>query len=258
MDMSSLAADLILLFSTPSEEKALKEAATRRGLRFGARAGRYAECYPLGVIGTDRVTAVRCEVGPMGSGGSAATALFSKIETGATAIVTVGMCFGVQEGGQGFGDVVVSTALIPYDRREVYPDPTGVRPYRVDYAKASWLPANRALVSALRRGLAGAPFSFRVHFGALLSGGARIHSTQFREELVASVPAGEDPIVGGEMEGVGLLSSSPPDDPDWVIVKGISDFASDEGGTQVREHRLSACRNAVEYLFYALSEPVET
>ena len=42
---------------------------------------------------------------------------------------------------------------------------------------------------------------FKVHLGAMLSGAARIHSSFFRDELVRSIPAGEDPIVGGEGKG---------------------------------------------------------
>jgi nucleoside phosphorylase len=69
---------------------------------------------------------------------------------------------------------------------------------------------------------------FQVHIGAFLSGGARIHSGLFRDELVTSVPAADDVIVGGEMEGVGLLSISPANDPVWIVVKGISDFADED------------------------------
>lgn len=255
--MADITADLILLFSTPSEKEAIRQAARARGLPFTAVGGKFAEYFPLGSVGADRVTAVRCEMGPLGHGGSASTALFAKIETQAVAIATVGMCFGVRDGEQAFRDVVVSTALVPYDRRNVGVDPTGTLPYIVDYSTASWVPASRPLVARMRRALSGASFQFAVHFGALLSGGARIHSTVFRDELVKLVPPGDDPVVGGEMEGVGLIATSPPDDPNWIIVKGISDFGNNAGGSYVKEHRKQACQNAVDYLFHALSTPVE-
>ena len=40
---------------------------------------------------------------------------------------------------------------------------------------------------------------------------------------IRKIPAGEAPIVGGEMEGIGLLGLS--ETPVWCIVKGVSDFA---------------------------------
>lgn len=183
-------------------------------------------------------------MGPFGSQGSAATALFASIETGCSALVAVGMCFGVREGEQAFGDVLVSTALVPYDRRNVRPHDT--LPYEVDYSTAAWSEASPALLAMLRRAQ-GTARPYQVHFGALLSGGARIHSTRYRDELVARVPTGDAPIVGGEMEGIRLLAASPPEAPNWVIIKGISDFANDVGGETVKRYRQAACQNAVDY-----------
>jgi adenosylhomocysteine nucleosidase len=87
----------------------------------------------------------------------------------------------------------------------------------------------------------------------MLSGAARIYSGRFRDELVQGVPGGEDPIVGGEMEGVGLLAASTAsDDPIWCVVKGISDFADEDRDTVIDENRPLACRNAAEFVLAAL------
>lgn len=81
-----------------------------------------------------------------------------------------------------------------------------------------------------------------------MSGAARIQNSQFRDELIAGVPRGDAAIVGGEMEGVGLLSASTASgDPTWCIVKGISDFAD---GSE--PHRETACRNAADFVLSAL------
>ena len=62
----------------------------------------------------------------------------------------------------------------------------------------------------------------------MLSGAARIHCARFRDELYATVPHGNDPIIGEEMEGVGLLAASfKAEDPVWCVVKGVSDFADE-------------------------------
>ena len=66
-------------------------------------------------------------------------------------------------------------------------------------------------------------------FGTLLTGGARIESSDFLEELLRSIGRN---VVGGEMEAMGALAAmptgSPGDDAGWIVVKGISDFADSE------------------------------
>ncbi|MGO8673258.1 MAG: hypothetical protein ACLQVD_18100 [Capsulimonadaceae bacterium] len=93
---------------------------------------------------------------------------------------------------------------------------------------------------------------FHVSFGAILSGGARIHSAAYRDELVSGAPAGGEPIIGGEMEGVGLLSVSPADIPIWIVVKGISDFADERRDAVITRTRPIACGNAARFVLSAL------
>ena len=94
---------------------------------------------------------------------------------------------------------------------------------------------------------------YRVHFGALLSGAARIRSRLFRDEVVRGVPSGEDPIIGGEMEGVGLLAASvDSDDPIWCVVKGVCDFADENRDAVIKSARESACQNAALFTLSAL------
>ena len=67
------------------------------------------------------------------------------------------------------------------------------------------------------------------------------------------MPAGDDPIVGGEMEGVGLLAASlKADDPIWCVVKGISDFADENRDAEIVIGRPRACRNAATFVLSAL------
>lgn len=66
-------------------------------------------------------------------------------------------------------------------------------------------------------------------------------------------PAGEDSIIGGEMEGVGLLAASTTvDDPIWCVVKGISDFADENRDAMIDTSRPIACRNSANFLLSAL------
>jgi nucleoside phosphorylase len=77
----------------------------------------------------------------------------------------------------------------------------------------------------------------------------------YRDELAQSVPGnGEEQIVGGEMEGVGLLAASVnPDDPIWCVVKGISDFADENRDAVIRTNRPIACLNAATFVLAAFA-----
>jgi len=95
---------------------------------------------------------------------------------------------------------------------------------------------------------------FAVHFGGLLSGGSRIRSQAYLKELLARVTGTDGPegYVGGEMEGVGLLSSCEKSTPIWAVVKGICDFADENQGGDAAAQREQACRNAVQFVLSSL------
>jgi adenosylhomocysteine nucleosidase len=69
----------------------------------------------------------------------------------------------------------------------------------------------------------------------------RVH----REFQRKTIPPGRDRIIGGDMEGLGLLSVSPADKPLWAVVKGISDFADEDRDGIKEATRPLACENAV-------------
>lgn len=98
--------------------------------------------------------------------------------------------------------------------------------------------------------------AFGVHIGALLSGAARIHTRVFRNELVRLVPGGDDPIVGGEMEGIGLLGAA--EEPVWCVVKGIVDFADENRDAVYEQYRPIACRNAANFVLSAIENDKKT
>ena len=188
-------------------------------------------------------------MGPHGRLGSAARGLRYLAATGAQGIIQMGMAFGIARGPQKLGDVLVATSLIPYDKRDVKPSPKepgycrlmrkvmmAVRlrfpkepGYFNDYSEVEIEPARSALVERCLREKERTKFDFTVHVGVCSPGPLAYHCAGFRDELYRTVPHGNEPIVGGEMEGVGLLAASVKgDDPVWCVVKGISDFADEQ------------------------------
>ena len=296
-EKEELRCDVLLFIATSTEKDALREAARLAGFQFQRHTiegvGRF---YSLGTVGSTKVNAVATDMGPFSYGGSASRAIHFRIATGATAIIQLGMAFGVDPEGQRLGDVLVSTSLIPYDLREVRPigtvsevmpadegnaDTMGDdddleapaaaagpgapmvvptvttaapdQPYFVDYRYAKRHTAKESLLQLFRNEENRGQYDHRVYFGGLLSGGARIFSRRFLGELVRGVPPAEDGIVGGEMEGVGLLSVSPAAEPIWIVVKGISDFADENRDSVVAGARPVACANSARFVLRALA-----
>lgn len=252
---------LLLFVATPAEEDGLKEAARNRGLPFEKiRDPKLGEYHWLGPIGNETVIAVRPSreggklvMGFVGRLGSAARAIHFQEATGARGIVQLGMAFGINPIEQRLGDVLVSTALIPYDNRDVVPNPAGSHCI-VDYSRATPQPARIEAIGLFEREKRRGGHAFGIHFGMILSGGARIRCGAFRDELVRAVPRGEERLAGGDMEAVGLLSASTAvDEPIWCVVKGISDFADEDRDPAIQEGRGLACRNSAGFVLSALA-----
>lgn len=231
--------DLILLVATSTEKEELKKVAMEKGVLFEKRRSARGSYYYLGKVGSFRVIAVRTDMGPLGYRGSASKAVYYQSVTGAAAIVQLGMAFGVRPDEQELGDVLVSTSLLPYDNRDIIDCGDT---YLTDYSRARRHPANHSFIELFQSTSQTYTRNHSIFFGTLLSGSARIYSAIFRDELLQMLPKSDEDeeIIGGEMEAVGLLSTSPPEDPIWIAVKGISDFA-DKDRNEIIKQSSSYC-----------------
>lgn len=245
--------DVLLFVATSSEWKALRDAA--KGMEFGfAKVGsKFFDCYyDLGLVGDNRVMAVETEMGPLSYDGSASRAIHAKIETGATGLICLGMAFGVNREIQKFGDILVARILLPYDNREVATGEHGEM--LVNYAGDVPHDARPSILRMMEKESERDEWTGNVQFGALLTGGSKIRCTAYRDELVKALSIFGEPVIGGEMEGCGLLATSDRNDPSWLVVKGISDFADENRDVEIKEARPAACRNAARFILQALRD----
>lgn len=245
--------DVILFVATKTEEACLKFAAEELGLPFNLcrDPGNGQEYFDLGVIEKQRVLAARTEMGPFAHGGAAARAIHLRVATGATSLIGVGMAFGCLPQVQHYGDILLSTGVIPYDYRIVRDGP-GHQP-ESDYSKTRAYPPHPGEVARFRDFANRPEWRGKVWPGFLLSGGARIHSAQFRDQLVQELTDKGGSVVGGDMEGAGLLSASPTDAPCWMIVKAISDFADSSRDEVIKETRPVACYSAAQFVLRTIA-----
>jgi len=258
--------DVLLFVTTPSERKALRRVQERLAGR--VLSGRYSDYIDLGQHALYRVFGVETEMGALQAGGSATKGLLCPYETGARYVIAVGTAFGVDRSSQAFGDVLVATHVLPYDSVLIDTESDGRLP-RIRYDKAKPTPTDPALVAMLRRFVEQSPLTCNVHFGAMLSGSAQIRCSAHRDHLVAKLnkkltdldreqqkkkgSALAERVVGGEMEGVGLLATPQTEGSvSWLIVKGISDFADEQHLADSEAHRVLACENSIELVLRAL------
>ncbi len=247
-----LECDAIILVTTADELQQLQWAAGFLNLPFEEKSDdRVSTFYSLGVVGLTRVIAVRTRTGSHDFRGSASQAMLFKTVTSTKVLIHIGMAFGIDPQRQATGEVLVSTSLFPYDRREISIEGDHVVYRYTD--RTVRRNCNQPMVNMLRRAAEQENFPYRVHFGMLLSGGARIYSREFRNRLLQWVPTKPGhPIVGGEMEGVGLLAASDPNKPCWIVVKGISDFADEEYDIPINPQRPVACRRSALFVLQTL------
>lgn len=120
-----------------------------------------------------------------------------------------------------------------------------------DWSKTKSRNAKESLVKQMQRHAEISELDFCVHEGSFLSGGAQIQSTSFRDQLVAEF---NPQPVGGDMETVALASTCDPNHPNWIAVKGISDFADDNRDEVIEDGRKIAAHNAIKFVLGALSQ----
>ncbi len=247
LDHPSVVFDTLLFVAVPAEEKGVKEVAESMKLTLTSRRGNFAKYLDLGTVGQRRVGVVRTDMGPFGTGGSAAQAIRCRVETQATSLIGLGMAFGASPQMQHMNDVLVSSCLLPYDYRTVRCSPgSGVE---IDYSSVRPFGASEPLKELFARFAAQAPeWQDKAHVGPMLTGAARIHCEVFRDELVRELSNHGAPVIGGEMEGMGLLASG----SSWIVVKGICDFADHERDSIIASSRLPACVNAARFVLSAL------
>ena len=165
------------------------------------------------------------------------------------AVIAVGIAFGVDSAKQSIGDVLVSESIQGYDLARVNAD--GTLTLRETARPASdWL-LQRAISCdyQLRRDPARWP---TVRPGVVLSGSKLVDDLDYRDSLLRLVP---QKVVGGEMEGAGLAIAADAEKVDWIVVKGICDWADGHKGasSKDRDQRLAA-DNAVTLVEEILQE----
>jgi nucleoside phosphorylase/tetratricopeptide (TPR) repeat protein len=200
----------------------------------------------LGLINGARVLMVRSEMGAGGLGAAQQTVANGIKALSPSAIIMVGIAFGIDDKKQSIGDILVSQKLMLYDSQRVGTDATG-KPKII--ARGDRTTASTWLIDRFRS--ADEEWddkNAKVRFGLILSGEKLVDNMEFRQQVREFEPE----AIGGEMEGAGLYSASQSAKVDWILAKGICDWADGSKGENRDERQRLAALNAASFVLHVL------
>jgi nucleoside phosphorylase len=195
--------------------------------------------FDLGTVNGARVRMTRSAVGADGFGASREVVRHGISAVSPVAVVALGHAFGMHEGHQRTGDVLVARDIRWYgiDRANDSKDETLVM--RGRWSASPWL------IDHLRS----AELSWqgpRVYHGTVLCVDQMVDRPDLREKLRAK----EESAIGGEREGAGVYGACFEEDVDCILVKGICDWADGRWGNE--DHRSLAAKNAAAFVAHAI------
>lgn len=244
---AELKTDVLLITVTTVEAQAvLSIFAKESGKLFQRRFIGDKTYFDLGMFHDARVVMVQSEMGTLGPGGALLVVDEGIRQLSPSAVIMVGIAFGVDEEKQKIGDILVSQQLLGYEMQRVGTDEGGMGKImlRGDRPRAS-----SRLVDRFRSGMldwSGA----KVECGLLLSGEKLIDNRLFRDQLLKFAPD----ALGGEMEGTGLYSAAQLRKVDWIIVKAVCDWADGDKGRNKETSQRVAAENATHFVIHVLKQ----
>ena len=242
----NLYADILIVTATKVESKAIVEV-------FQDTSGHVPEPIPirdrmyhnLGIINGASVFMVQSEMGAGGLGSSLLTVQKGIVALSPSAVIMVGIAFGVNSEKQSVGDVLVSQRLMLYELQRVNIGEGGLRlKPRGDRPHASPQLFDRFRSADLYWDESKA----KIHFGLILSGEKLVDNIDFRQQLREFEPE----AIGGEMEGAGLYVACQDAKVDWILVKSICDWADGYKVQNKDEQQRLAAHNAASFVLHVL------
>ena len=151
-------------------------------------------------------------------------------------LIAVGIAFGVKEEKHHIGDVLVSKEVLDYESARVEPD--GTFTHRGRTFSTSRELANRVSNLDLRRKqVRDLP---TIHMGTIVSGAKLVDNKEYRDNLASL----HSTVIGGEMEGSGILTACADTKVDVIVIKAICDWAANKNSPSKDDDQKKASKNA--------------
>lgn len=194
--------------------------------------------YYIGKFGNYKVAHVQSSMGSISRSSSIMTVSKALELLKSKIVIMVGIAFGIDESKQNIGDILVSESIIPYNSRRVGKDDIVQRGIEA--------PASKLLLNRFKNAITtwehitDENIKVKMITTRLLSGEELVDNLEYRNKLVKTFPDSK----GGEMEGAGLYAAC-SDKIDWIVVKGICDFADGNKGSNKAKRQEIAIKSAL-------------
>jgi nucleoside phosphorylase len=237
--------DVLLVTVTEVEKNAVLDAFKKAvGYEHRLTFIRNKSYYMLGTFGGSSVAMVQSEMGYSGPGAALTTVANACNDLHPTAVIAVGVAFGIHKAKQHLGDILVSKQVHGYELQRVGTDKGGE--VRV-VPRGSVVDASPRLLDRSRSASTswkGAPISF----GLIISGEKLVDNIDFRRQITEGQPE----AIGGEMEAAGIYTGAFENNTDWIVVKAICDWADGEKGTNKNARQRRAAENAAQFVVHTI------
>lgn len=195
------------------------------------------QTYYLGKFGQYKIAHVQCGMGSLSRDASTLTASNAIKLLNPKFLLMAGIAFGIDDTKQKIGDVLVSEAILPYNSKRVGKNQTI---QRAAATSASLTILNRFKNLRTWEYFVNETDKSELICGHILSGEELIDNKEHRDELLKTYQNAK----GGEMEGAGIVSAC-DGKLQWIIVKGICDFADGNKGQNKETNQRIAASAAI-------------
>lgn len=198
------------------------------------------QAYTIGKFGLYSIIHVQCSMGSVSRDSSLNTTKDSIDFWEPTAIIMLGIAFGSSSKKYNIGDVLISETVIPYEPSRIGKDRTI---YRGNSMLSGKILFNRFKnFNDWKYELPNKQIAQKVP-GGILSGEKLIDNEEFKKILLNNFST----AVGGEMEAVGVCSAAEHSGlHEWIIVKGICDWADGKKGYKKKLRQTIAMTSAID------------
>ncbi len=202
------------------------------------------ESYFIGRFGNFVSVVSRCDMGTVGiSGATLATDNAINLWK-PKAVFMPGIAFGKDSQKQHSGQVLVATAVVPYERQ---------REGKVSVSHAIPYSSHYALLNLVKNKIYNWKFILpngekcSSQFGQILSGNILLDNKIKKDRLFKQFPA----CIGGEMEGIGLYAAAHKHQVPCLLVKAICDWGDGEKNDLYQD---LAAATSVSFLHHVLTQ----
>lgn len=228
--------EIVILVTTPTEYRAVMEQFAERG--YIAENSNIEDLFFKRIIFRNgvKVYLVQTEMGVTQVGGAFNTTRTIIELLQPDAIIICGICFGIEDSKESpqMCDILVSTEIWDYETSKISD--------RTVEHRGQSIPTSQALIQLFRR--TSHDFEIPVHFGLMGAGDKNVNDESFVQELVKVQPR----MIGGDMEGVGVVSACQAKKTDCLLVKAICDWGHDKKDG----YQIQAANNSAAFVITAL------